>query len=155
MAGRKPTPTQTKIIQGTFRNDRAVNEPTPAPLSQKEYQPPRWLKGRVARKAWRRFYQVLTDNNVLTEMDRTALEMLCIAYAKWREAAEKAKVGLYETKTGYVSHNPLINVENRYAKELRALLTEFGLTPSSRSRIDLPMPKEAGQDPMEKILNEA
>lgn len=116
--------------------------------------PPRWFDSRVARKTWRQMYRILIENDVLTQMDQTALELLCTTYAKWREASLAAKIGVYETKTGYVSHNPMINVENRYAKELRALLTEFGLTPSSRSRIDLSQHEDVGQDPMEKLLNE-
>ena len=115
MTGRPRKPTKSKIIQGTFRKDRAPkNEPEPE-KSEKEH-PPWWLKGHLARKAWRELFHHLKENSLLTKLDETALEMLITAYVKWREARDKATVSVYETDKGYVGFNPMITVEKLYFK---------------------------------------
>lgn len=146
MSGRKPLPKLIKIAEGTYRDDRANNEPVPEKLDRRD--PPSWIRDRLSRKMWRKFYDQLYPIGLLTKIDIVALELLVTTYVKWREASDKAKVGIYKTQTGYVACNPLINVENRYAKDLRALLTEFGMTPSSRSRINLQL---GGEDEDEDL----
>ena len=51
--------------------------------------------------------------------------------------------------------SPELAERNRAYATYRAYMPEFGLSPASRNRINLPARKEPGQDPMEKILNEA
>jgi len=50
---------------------------------------------------------------------------------------------------------PELTQRNRAWRMFKAYMIEFGLSPASRNRINLPTSKEPGQDPMEKILNEA
>ena len=146
-------PTQKKILHGTFRQDRAPkNEPKPE-KSEKE-KPPWWLKGHVARKAWRELSIYLKENGLLTKLDEMALQMLVITYAKWREASKKAKIGVYKTSKGYVGFNPMITVEKIYFKQFHTMLNEFGMTPSARSRIDVKEPEGKEEDLIEKMLNE-
>ena len=153
MTGRPRKPTQKKIIHGTFRKDRAPkNEPIPE-KSEKE-KAPWWMKGYVTRKAYRDLSRYLKENGLLTKLDEMALEMLVSAYAKWRDAREKAKIGIYKTSKGYVGFNPMITVEKTYFKELRDMLIEFGMTPSARSRIDVKEPEGKEEDMIEKMLNE-
>jgi len=146
-------PTQKKIIQGTFRKDRAPkNEPKPQ-KSEKE-KPPWWLKGHVARKAWRELSIYLKESGLLTKLDEIALLMLVTAYAKWRKASEKAKIGVYKTDKGYVGFNPMITVEKIYYKQLRDMLNDFGMNPSARSRIDIKEPEGEGDSLIAKMLRE-
>ena len=49
---------------------------------------------------------------------------------------------------------PELAQKNRAYSLYKSYLTEFGLSPASRNRIHLPEPKEPGQDPMERLLNE-
>jgi P27 family predicted phage terminase small subunit len=51
---------------------------------------------------------------------------------------------LYTTRSGYVQQNPLISIVNSSVETITKLCREFGLTPSSRSRIQL-MPSETEQ----------
>lgn len=48
---------------------------------------------------------------------------------------------------------PELAQRNRAWAVYKAYLTEFGLSPASRNRINLPKKKEPGQDPMEKLLS--
>ena len=134
--GRKKVPTELKLLRGTDREDRKTNEPEPDPLDREN--PPGWIKGRITRRAWRDFQEFLSRNNVLTEMDEVALEMLAITYGKWRDVAERAVPGLVTFNSGATQISPLCTLEKHYARELLALLVEFGMTPASRSRLDLP-----------------
>ena len=49
-----------------------------------------------------------------------------------------AEVGLlYKTQSGYVQQSPLLSIINSSVETISKLCKEFGLTPSSRSRIQL------------------
>ena len=87
---------------------------------------------------------------MLTEADGSALMLYCECYSKWlRARGDIAKRGLMieqsrtttskrgatvET-TGKVTANPAVAIEIQMGRMMRELLVEFGLTPSSRSRI--------------------
>ena len=146
-------PTSQKIIQGTFRKDRAPkNESNPEKSNRKN--PPWWMRGYTARHAWRQLSRYLKENGLLTNLDEIALEMLVTAYSKWREAREKAKIGTYKTETGYHRLNPMLKVEKMYRDQLLSMMREFGMTPSSRAGIDLVFPDEAGKDVIQQMLEE-
>jgi len=130
--GRKPKPAELRLIEGN-REHRPIPEvPKPKPVLPK---PPRWLNP-IAKKEWKRIVPGLYNLGLLTVIDLAALEAYCQCYAKWREAEEKAKIEVFKTETGYTSQNPYINVAIKYSKEMRAYLTEFGMTPSSRTRVN-------------------
>lgn len=84
---------------------------------------------------------MLDRMGVLTLADGTALELLCSAYADYLEASEVVRVaGTTYTSTtaqGDTMYRPRPEVAmrndawNRVAK----MLAEFGLTPSSRSKV--------------------
>jgi len=73
---------------------------------------------------------------VLTEADRGAFVVLCETFALWRAANRKVlELGLVaSTEKGDVV-SPYVRIVQTATTHLRALLAEFGLTPSSRSRV--------------------
>jgi phage terminase small subunit len=85
-AGRKPKPTALKLIQGTYRPDRAnANEPKPkAGISPC----PKFLQGE-ARETYRKVSKKLARIGLMTEIDEMALAMLCQSWAEYLEASEK------------------------------------------------------------------
>ena len=133
-AGRKPKPTQMKVVQGTFRKDRAnPNEAKP----KKQLPPcPDFLKG-TARQEYFRIGRKLERIGVLTEVDDIALIGLCQSWAEYLEATEQAsKTGmLVKSPSGYPIFNPYVTLANQALKRVKSFLTEFGMTPSSRSRV--------------------
>jgi len=133
-AGRKPKPTRMKVVQGTFRKDRAhPNEPKP----ERQLPPcPDFLKG-MARQEYFRIGRKLERIGVLTEIDDLALIGLCQSWAEYLEATEQAsKTGmLVKSPSGYPIFNPYVTLANQALKRVKSFLTEFGMTPSSRSRI--------------------
>jgi P27 family predicted phage terminase small subunit len=133
-AGRKPKPTALKLIQGTYRSDRANPlEPRPRP----GIPPcPKFLQGE-AREAYRKTAKKLARIGLVTELDDMALSMLCQSWAEYLEATDQVrKTGmLVKSPNGFPVFNPYLVIANQAVKRVRALLAEFGMSPSSRSRI--------------------
>jgi P27 family predicted phage terminase small subunit len=93
---------------------------------------------------------------LLTELDVTALALYCQVYSRWVEAEKKlASLGmLIKTHNDLPMQSPYLSIANRCFDQLRAMLTEFGMTPSSRSRISAFPPEEQEDDPFEQWLNQ-
>lgn len=113
-----PKPTAVKLLEGTYRRDRAnPAEPAP-PVGAK---PPPWLPtSGPARVAWRRLSRVLTATRVLTVADADALALGCVALADFLEARADPS-GWRRADAAW----------KRYA----AVLRDFGMTPSARTRV--------------------
>jgi phage terminase small subunit len=80
--GRRPKPRNLKIVQGTFRRDRAKNEPQPVSIAP---SCPRWLPA-AAKSEWRRLKPELEELGLLTELDRAGFAGYCASVARFRQA---------------------------------------------------------------------
>jgi P27 family predicted phage terminase small subunit len=134
MRGRKPTPTSLKKLRGN-PGKRSVNghEPRPvvrAPPCPRELSP-------VAKKEWRRLARQLAVMKLVTELDRAILATYCQAYALWAEAVSALrKYGtMVKSPSGFPMQSPYVAVANKQAELMIRIAAEFGLTPSSRSRL--------------------
>lgn len=142
MKGRKPKPPELRIIEGN-RGHRPIPE---TPKTKPAHPPtPHWLSA-AAKKEWRKIVPELYQIGLLKIVDVKGMEAYCTCYAKWREVSEKTKIGVMTAASGYVYANPLINVELKYAKEMRGWMAELGLTPASRSRILYEEPESEDED---------
>lgn len=133
--GRKPLPTNLKLLKGN-PGKRPLNQDEPR-VALKIPSPPRELPER-SRKEWRRLTKQLYAAGLVTELDRMALAALVQSYVRWMEAQEGlAKTGLLVRpgQDGIPKLNPLLRVSREAQVEYTRMLTEFGLTPSSRSRV--------------------
>jgi P27 family predicted phage terminase small subunit len=136
-AGRPPKPTHLKVLQGTLRKHRKRNEPEPE-IALPECPP--HLEGE-AKSEWESMSEQLFSLGLLTRIDKAALAGYCQAWADWVEAMHELKRGkVLRAKTGYPILSPWWSIANKANEQMRAYLTEFGLTPASRSRIDLKGP---------------
>ena len=146
--GRKPKPTAVKERTGTFKKNpkrRNTKEPV-APLGAPEC--PDYLNA-TATAEWRYMSTVLDEMSLLSRADRAALEIYCQTFSEWRHAcdmvAQQGAVIQMETKAGILpKRNPFDLIRERTAQTCAKLLTEFGLTPSSRSRVQVE--KKASDD---------
>lgn len=155
MAGRPPKPTKTKILQGTFRPCRAVNEPEPEELVAVP-RPPKSLKGyKRARAEWTRAARELIANGILTNLDLVTLESYCLAYERMLTAEDALRDGMgltMETPNGYQQERPEVSIASKSRKEVLSFAGVLGLTPAHRSRLNVAKPKEKTADPMEELL---
>jgi P27 family predicted phage terminase small subunit len=149
MRGRKPKPTQLKIVAGK-PGHRALpqNEAKPA---RKIPKPPAIIQG-IAKNEWRRISRLLYDAGLLTAIDGSALTAYCQSYATWVEAQEEIrKTGTVIRSTkGQPMVSPFLKVANVAWAQWTRMLIEFGMSPSSRSRVTVADSGKA--DPFEEFL---
>ena len=133
--GRKPKPTKLKLVDGnpgkTPIND---HEPQPDPLASK---PPSYLD-RKAKRHWRDMAPALKELGLLTDVDKDMFAAYCTAYSRWREAEDIIeKEGLtFTNDKGEIKRRPETTIAKEQMMIYKALAAEFGLTPSSRSRVN-------------------
>jgi P27 family predicted phage terminase small subunit len=139
-----------KILHGDKHKDR-INLSEPKPARERPTCPKHLSK--EARKEWHRIVPELESLGLLSKMDRAALAAYCQAYGRWVEAQENLRDEgtLYETARGNVITNPRLWVANKALEQMHKFLTEFGMTPASRTRISTGGFGE-DEDPMEAVL---
>jgi len=144
MRGRKPKPTSMKRLAGNPGKRPLSEEPQPSVPEHTPYVP-RHLN-EEGKREWRRIVNVLLDLGLYTVLDRAALAMYCQVWGRWLEAERKlAKEGLIlKSDKGNLYQNPWLHVANKAWEQMRKVLAEFGLTPSSRVRLSV---SKSGQEP--------
>lgn len=149
-AGRKPKPTALKQLEGN-PGKRKLNRREPKP--EKGIPPcPAWLLPE-AKKEWKRLCENLGQLGILTKVDRAAFAAYCQSYARWKEAQEHIdqEGSVFETDKGYQQQTPWVGIANTNQKMMLQAASEFGLTPSSRSRIVV-ADNQTESDEMEALL---
>ena len=133
--GPKPTPRNLRLVRGTDRADRmnpdepvvAVSIPdAPDYLEPDEQTIFLDTAGKLARM------------RVMTEYDVDALAIYSVNFVRWKEATARLHdMGLMvRSPNNFPMQNPYLSVANSAQKECLRILTEFGLTPSSRTRVN-------------------
>ena len=130
-------PSALKIIQGTYRPERAPkSEPKPKVGLGK---PPPVFNHRQ-RVLWR---SIASDCPVglLTRADRRTFARYVVGVDKWLMAVKEWNASgnalLVDLENGGKTEHPLLKVIRRDMDPLRALENEMGFTPAARTRIDL------------------
>jgi len=137
--GPRSKPTRLKLIQGTYRSDRASsNEPAPEAVAPKC---PTFLKGE-ARREWKRVSDELESLGLLSRIDRGALAAYCTAWATFVEADKiiRTEGMTFVTQKGYHQQRPEVGIRSRAMDQMRAFMSEFGMTPAARTKISVPDP---------------
>jgi P27 family predicted phage terminase small subunit len=132
--GRKPKPTALKVLTGNpGKRPLPANEPVPETAVP---EPPEHLTDE-ARLEWFRIAAELEALGLVTRPDRAALAAYCQAWGRWVEAEENLrKFGvIVKSPNGYPMQSPFLAIANKAMEQMRQFLTEFGMTPASRSRV--------------------
>jgi P27 family predicted phage terminase small subunit len=149
MRGRKPLPSNVVRLRGNPGKRRLNNaEPRPAPRVP---TCPACLNGE-ARKEWKRLVAELADLGLLTRLDRGLLAAYCQAHALWVEAVcSIQRYGtMVKSPNGFAMQSPYVAVANKQVEIMVRIAAEFGMTPSSRTRIRVGQPTP--EDPFETFL---
>lgn len=134
MQGRPRKPTALKVLEGN---------PSKRPLNDYEPQPelaiptmPKHL-GKEAKREWKRIVPELQRLGLLTRVDRAALAAYAVSYGRWVQAeAELEKNGsVVISPNGYPQQSPWLAISNKALDNMRRFISEFGLSPASRSRV--------------------
>ncbi len=171
-SGPPPKPTALRLLQGNARQ-KPINAQEPKPdAAEPTAAPPMSMSGR-SRKIWELMCPVLSKIGLLTICDLRALARYCDLCVRWVDARtfldangetyevfERVRVYKEETKTwdtiekskGWVNY-PQVKNYLAYSRELVRLENELGLTPASRSRIQVEVfSKSAMKDAMAEYL---
>jgi len=141
MRGRKPKPTAMKLLEGN-PGHRPLNVGEPRPAQRIPTCPAHLCS--PAKAEWKRLAVQLSALRILTELDRAALAAYCQAYGRWVEAERKLKDTpmLLKMPSGYVQQNPWLTIANKQLELMHKFLSEFGLSPVSRSRVSVSSPSQ-------------
>ena len=154
MRGPKPKPVELRVLHGTAARTIAASVPKPR---RQLPRCPQFLTGE-AELCWKRTAKELYDAGLLTVIDKDALAMYCTSYARWRDAekvvAQRGLVVLTNVKKddegnviggGNYIQNPYLAIANKAMEQMLKLEAEFGMTPSSRTRVRADLPKRQAQ----------
>jgi P27 family predicted phage terminase small subunit len=139
--GAKPKPTALKDLAGNpGKRKLPKNEPkySGIPTAPKHLD-------KLAKAEWRRMAAQLKPLGLLTHADRAAFAVYCAMWSRWVQAEEK----IAETAMTYTTHDangkpkaiiqsPFVGIANRAAEIMYRFITEFGFSPSSRTRVAAP-----------------
>ena len=154
MPGHPPKPTHLKLLEGDLGR-QPVHVRTPKPRRGVPRCPGHLSA--CAKCLWRALGRELDRMGVITMADGVALEMLCDAYAQYRDARDVVAIdGLtYKstTKRGgvIVRARPEVAIAADAWRRTSSMLTAFGLSPASRAKLGVA--GADGVDPMDAILN--
>jgi len=150
--GPSPKPTKLKVLEGNpGKRPLNENEPKPTPSLPDK---PTWMKLRYykvdetvdrdilkyANEFWDKNTGKLFDLGLMTDIDTESFAMLCVCYGEWVytqiEAIKKGETISYPD-SGYVNQHPYAIRADKAYKKYKGMAQEFGLTPSSRSGINV------------------
>jgi P27 family predicted phage terminase small subunit len=152
--GQNRKPTQMKVLEGTFRKDRAnPNEPTPKPV--KIAPAPTITLNAHGMKEWERTTRFLIETGVLAETDISALSALCYEFGEFvqcgidikevkeidsdlaglaiDECTVEQRIELLRIK--YATGKNLEKLRKEHLEAYGKLAQQFGLTPASRAKV--------------------
>lgn len=129
--GRRPKPMALKILEGERADRMNFNEPR---LPAGSLEPPSWLGG-YALEHWIEMAPILSTAGMLTSGDRAALAQMCDDYETIRRSIDGPEVLEEAAADNWRNARTMLSNADKARDRYRRMLTEFGLTPSSRSRI--------------------
>ena len=134
MRGRKPLPSNVVRLRGN-PGKRRLNDAEPRPVAKAPACPA--CLGEEARKEWKRLAKELAELGLLAGLDRGPLAAYCQAHALWVEAVSSIeRYGtMIKSPNGFPIQSPYVAVANRQVDIMVRIAAEFGMTPSSRTRI--------------------
>jgi P27 family predicted phage terminase small subunit len=133
--GRKPKPAAVKLLEGN-PGKRPIRPDLPATPGQPQ-MPKRLLLEPAAVEKWTELVPLLLELGTLTTADGEALATLCEVYAASQACLLELRAGgpVMHTDLGGVKPNPAGPLYRSLVALHVSLLGEFGLTPTSRTRI--------------------
>lgn len=142
--GPAPKPTALKRLNGNPGhrplNDDDLTVPASVPEAPENLCP-------AARDVWYRLGAKLASHGLITDLDEAAFAVLCESYAAYLELIVLArKDGPLVMVNGQPVPNPYLCRSDKEAAKVQKLLAEFGLTPSSRARLNISPPAKDAAD---------
>ena len=146
MRGRKPKPSCLKIVEGNRGKKGRRQYERPAARSEKAL--PDWLEfpdwmSEEGRRFGEQTARHLLPDGLLEPLYLGPFLGMCSCYGLWSEAQEElAGQGFTITDNrGVVRKNPYVTIEKNFGTLFLKFAEDFGLTPMSRQRLNIPGPR--------------
>lgn len=138
---RKKQPSNMKVLKGTDQPCR-MNPDEAEPEGAIPAAPDHLSQD--ASIEWGRISQELYQLGLLSRVDRAALAAYCQAYGRWCEAERAMQQSgmLVKTTNGNVIQSPYVSIANKSLEIMHKYLTEFGMTPSARAKVQAKKPEK-------------
>lgn len=150
--GPAPKPTALKKLEGN-PGKRKLNKAEPEPKGKLPTAPA--ALSPEAKRVWARLGKQLLELGLMTAVDGPIFALLCESYAAWTDCIKLGRQhGPVVKIAGELRPNPYLQRADREAEKVRKLAAEFGLSPASRSRLQIapPKPNEKQEDSLEGFL---
>lgn len=144
-------PTALKEARGN-PGKRALNPDEPQ-IEAALPDAPAWLDP-DALERWSIIAPQLERYGLLTRIDADALAAYCQVWARWKKAEQAiAQYGqVIKTTAGNAVQSPYVGIANKALTHVRAFESEFGMTPSSRSRVKIAKGKTTADRQRERFF---
>lgn len=136
--GPSPKPTKLKLLQGN---------PGRRPLNQHEPEVPPCVPAKpegmdeIASAEWDYLTGELAALGIIGRIDKRMLKCCCLAASRLERAEAELVQGLtYATDSGQIKKHPAAGIAHEAMQEIKAFYTEFGLSPASRTRVQVEKP---------------
>ena len=158
--GRPPKATHLHILDGTYRADRHGDAHANQPQLETVKRLPRAPEflGKIGRREWNRIGPELVEKGVLTAADMASFAGYCASLERAIRAEEMIRDEGYtlETPQGFEQARPEVSIARQAWAEVRKFGQEFGITPSSRTRVRPAggkPPEKKGDDAWDQVMN--
>jgi len=148
--GRKSTPTSLKLLNGN-PGHRPINQDEPKPQPRLPRAPQHLSE--AAKKEWTRAGRFLLQLGLISDLDLAAFAAYCTAYGRWVEAEQALQTYgvMVKSPNNFPMQSPYLAVANRAMDQMRSLLSEFGMSPASRTRVSA-SPLDDEEDEFEAFM---
>jgi len=132
--GRAPVPTKLKILRGTAQPCR-INKNEADPVVTKPDAPD--YLDEVGTGEWKRLVDEPYSLGLMSNLDVATLAAYCSSYSVWIKAERELSHQdlTVTTEKGAMIQNPLLGIINVAKRDCVKYAIQFGLTPSSRSKV--------------------
>jgi len=153
--GPRPQPTKLKILRGN-PGCRPINKAEPQPTADGVVMPSHL--GEVAAGKWAELLPLLQAVKVMTRADIEALARYCDTYEWWlatraklRKDGDTYPILNDKGEVKYIAQRPEVAIAHKLAAQLHALEADFGLNPSSRTKLATQV--EVKKDELEEFFS--
>lgn len=146
MAAPRPKPTALKLITGN-PGKRALPKNEPKPDAPKQPPKPPAALSKAAKVVWRREAKHLHQLGLLTFVDYNVLAVYCENVVLARHATQMIETegAVTEGSTGNPIQSPWVRIKFEAERQIMRAAVEFGMTPSSRTKVTANNSDEPGE----------
>ena len=151
--GRKPKPTRLKILTGNPGKSKLDKL---EPLPDVDIPPCPEDLSAAAKEEWNRITPRLKDLGLITHMDLSIITAYCQTWGDYMEAVYRVRTlgTILTSETGKKYKNPWITIKENSLRNLLRFASEFGLSPSARTKVKTVEHGDYDKEQMKRFFGE-